>query len=173
MDFDDIPSSIAGIDDDALEQFLFDCIEHRLGRPKLQASDYTLNLTFPIGYRMLTPIVWIEAEVSNGGIGQYFWNRLVDYRPMTADAIEGYEKIGASAQAQAIRECLWKFAPLEAKCRAIKDQKLGIPGFAEWMQIWDALDFRGDNPIFEYEMVSARFRAPWIRQNIVLFVFPR
>jgi hypothetical protein len=173
MDFDDVSSSIVALNDDDVEQFLFDCLEHRFGRAKLKASDYTFNLTFPLGYRMLTPTVWIEAEVSNGGAGQYFWNRLVDYRPMTADAIDGYEKIGATAQAQAIRDCLLTFAPLEAKCRMIKDQKLGTAGFLKWQDVWDALEFRGDNPLFEYEMVTAKYRVPWIRENVELFVFPK
>jgi hypothetical protein len=172
MDFDDVPSSIAELDDDIVEQFLFDCLDHRFGQAKLQASDYTLTRTFPLGYRMLTSTVWIEAEVSNGGAGQYFWNRLVDYHPMTADAIDGYEKIGALAQAQAVRDCLRVFAPLESKCRAIKDEKLGKAGFLRWGELWDAQEFRGDNPLFEYEMVSAKYRVPWIRENITFFVFP-
>jgi hypothetical protein len=172
MNFDDVPSSIAALDDDAVEQFLFDCLESRFGRAKLQASDYTLNLTFPLGYRVLTPTVWIEAEVSNGGVGQYFWNRLVDYRLMTRDAIEAYEKIGAEAQAQSVRDCLRVFIPLEAECRRIKAEKLGTESFSKWQDTWDALEFRGDNPLFDYEIVTKRFRVPWIRSNPDLFVFP-
>jgi len=98
MDFTDIPASIDQIvDENDVEQFLFDCLERRFGRAKLQASDYTFNLTLPPGYRVLTPTVWIEAEVSNGGISQYFWNRLADFRLMTSDAIDGYLTIGALA----------------------------------------------------------------------------
>lgn len=172
MKLGDIPSSIAALDDDAVEQFLFDCLERRFGRAKLQASDYTFNLSFPEGYRVLTPTVWIEAEVSNGGAGQYFWNRLVDYRPMTLDAIRAYEMIGAEAQAEAVRDCLSVFGPLEAECRRIKDKNPGTEGFLKWQDIWDALEFRGDNPLFEYEMVTKKFRVPWIRNNSGLFVFP-
>jgi hypothetical protein len=171
MNFEDVPSSIATLDDDAVEQFLFDCLERQFGRAKLQTSDYTFNLTLPTGYRVLTPTVWIESEVSNGGAGQYFWNRLVDYRPMTADAINGYEKIGASAQAQAVRDCLKVFAPLETECRLIKEQNPGTKGFLEWQELWDALEFHGDNPLYEYEMVTKQHRVPWICRNVELFVF--
>jgi len=55
MNFEDVASSIATLDDDAVEQFLFDCLERRFGRAKLQTSDYTFNLTLPAGYRVLTP----------------------------------------------------------------------------------------------------------------------
>ena len=167
----DVVSTIAALEDDAVEQFLFDCLERWFGRAKLQTSDYTFNLTLPVGYRVLTPTVWIEAEVSNGGVGQYFWNRLVDYRPMTADAIDGYERIGAKAQAQAVRDCLRTFAPLKSQCRLIKEQHRGTEGFLKWQDLWDALEFRGDNPLFEYEMVEKQHRVPWIRANGELFVF--
>jgi Domain of unknown function (DUF4375) len=172
MDFNDVLSAIAILDDDAVEQFLFDCLERRFGREKLQASDYTFNLTLPVGYRMLTPTVWIEAEVTNGGAGQYFWNRFVDYRPMTADAIDGYEKIGAKAQAEAVRDCLRVFASLEADCQRLMDDLGAYEGFDEWQVLWDALKFKGDIPLSDYEMVTKRFRVPWIRNNPGLFVFP-
>jgi len=167
----DISAAIVELDDEGVEQFLFDCLERRFGREKLQASDYTFNLTLPVGYRVLTPTVWIEAEVSNGGAGQYFWNRLVDYRPMTRDAIEGYEKIGAIIQAGAVRECVKTFVPLEPRCRRIKERRLGVKGFRKWMEIWDSLSFLGDNPLFDYELVTKQFRVPWIRQNIKEFAF--
>jgi hypothetical protein len=168
----EIRRAIAGLDDDAVEQFLFDCLERRFGRAKLQQSDYKFNLTLPSGYRVLTPTVWIEAEVSNGGIGQYFWNRLIDYKLMTADAVEGYEKIGALAQAEAVRDCLRVFAPLESKCRGIKQQNRGTDGFLEWQDIWDGLEYRGDDPLFEYKEVTKLYRVPWIRRNIEAFRFP-
>jgi Domain of unknown function (DUF4375) len=174
MNSDDLQSTIATLDNDqAVEQILFECLNRRFGIAKLQASDYTFNLTLPIGYRVLTPTVWIEAEVSNGGAGQYFWNRLVDYRPMTIDAIEGYERIGATAQAEAVRDCLRVFAPLESICRSIKDGQSGKEGFLKWQNLWDALEFRGDNPLFEYEKVTTRYRVPWIRKNVELFKFPK
>jgi hypothetical protein len=173
MDSNNVPSQIATLDDFAVEQFLFDCLEERYGLAKLQASDYTINLSFPVGYRVLTPTVWIESEVSNGGIEQYFSNRLVDYRLMTADAIEAYEKIGAKAQAQAVRDCLRAFAPLEAECRRIKrERELGHEGYQKWQDTWDALKFRGHQPLYDYEIVMTRFRVPWIRANPELFVFP-
>lgn len=170
MQLDDIRSAIAGRDDDSVEQFLFECLDRQYGRAKLQASDYSFALSFPQGYRMLSSTTWIEAEVSNGGVEQFFWNRLVDYHLITADAIRGYEMIGADAQALAVRECLRAFAPLETVCRRIKEN-LRSDGFPKWQDKWDALNFGGDAPLFCYEMVTTTFRVPWIRRNPELFVF--
>jgi len=172
MNFTDVPTSIAQfVDDAAVEQYLFDCLEHRFGRAKLQASDYTFNLSLPPGYRVLTPQVWIEGEVSNGSVGQYFWNRLSDFRLMTADAIEGYDRIGAVAQADAVRDCLRVFAPMEITCRQMKEHEPALEGFLKWMEVWAALNYRGDNPLFDYELVTKLYRVPWIRKNADLFVF--
>jgi len=172
-DLHKMQQKIDALDDHAVELYLFGCIERQFGRAKIQASDYTFNLTLPAGYRVLTPTVWIEAEVSNGGAGQYFWNRFVDFRLMTSDAIDAYETIGAMPQANSVRDCLRVFEPLEATLREIREQELGGEGFTKWMQTWDALDYRGDNPLFEYEDVMERFRVPWIRRNIEQFVFPK
>ena len=175
MKFDDVPTAMAQLDDEAVEQFLFDCVERRFGRSKLNDSDYTFNRELPAGYLILIPTVWIEGEVSNGGIEQYFWNRLVDYEPMTADAIKAYEKIGAEAQAKAVRECLRAFAPLESTCRKLRQARNlenDIEYFHKWNEVWSALHFRGDNPLFEYEAVTKLYRVPWIRRNPMAFVFP-
>src|SRR5262249_8589452 len=150
-----------------------DCLNYR------SPDDYSLHRIWPSGYRMLASTTCIEGQVSNGGAGQYFWNRLEDFKPMTEDAIEGYEKIGARAQANAVRECLRVFAPLESECRRLKHGEFASryitspQWFAQWMAIWNALQFRGDNPLSEYEEVSKQYRIPWIRKNVEAFVFPR
>ncbi|MBI2808551.1 MAG: DUF4375 domain-containing protein [Planctomycetes bacterium] len=158
VNVDEVVGTVAKLNDDDVEQFLFDCLENRFGREKLNASDYRFTWTLPPGYRVLTPTVWIESEVFNGGAGQYFWNRLVDFDPMTKDAIAAYEMIGATAQAASLRDCLQVFAPLELECRRIKDRE--VDGFLEWMEIWDGLKYLGDNPLFEYEKISAKWRIP-------------
>jgi|ERR1051325_11519412 hypothetical protein len=171
IDFDDIPGTVARLPDESVEQFLFDCLERRFGRAKLQTADYTFTLTLPPGYRVLTPTMWIEAEVINGGAGQYFWNRLQDWREMTADAIDAYEEMGAVDQAAALRDCVRVFAPFESECRRLSVD-LGADGFWEFRKKWDALNYCGDNPLCDEEgKISTEYRVPWIRRNVALFCY--
>lgn len=171
IDFDDVFGTIARLPDDAVEQFLFDCVEHRFGRDHL-ASDYRFTLELPSGYRVLMPTVWIEGQITNGGASQYFWNRLHDCHLMTGDAIDAYDIIKAIAQAAALRECVRVFMSLEAECRWLKENKTEYDGFGDWVKKWDSLNFSGDGPLCGWdEEISKNFRVPWIRRNVDLFSF--
>jgi hypothetical protein len=171
VDFDDIPGTIARLPDESVEQFLFDCLERRFGQATMRTSGYTFTFTLPPGYRVLTPTMWIEAEVTNGGISQYFWNRLQDGREMTIDAIDAYEEIGATEQAAALRDCVRAFVLLESECRQLL-YHFGADGYFEFTKKWDALDYRGDGPLSDEDgAISKKYRVPWIRENALLFSF--
>ena len=137
----------------------------------MRTSGHTFTFTLPPGYRVLTPTMWIEAEVTNGGISQYFWNRLQDWREMTADAIDAYEEMGAKEQAAALRDCLRVFAPFESeRLQLLHD--LGADGYFEFTKKWDALDFHGDGALSDEQgVISWKYRVPWIRENVLLFSF--
>ena len=145
--------------------------EKKVGLATLQASDYSITLTLPPGYRILTPTNWIEGEIKKGGGGQYFWNRLQDYQLMTNDAIDAYEIIKARDQASALRDCVRVFLPLEEECRWLKETKTTYEGFEIWMAKWNSLEYRGDNPLCNNDDIWKRFRVPWIRGNIDAFLF--
>jgi len=180
VNFADVPGSIAQLPDVRVETFLFDCLERRFGVAVLRTADYSFNLTLPVGYRVLTPTVWIENEVDNGGIAQYFWNRFQDYRLMIPDALLAYEKMGAPELAAGLRECLRVFEPLEPECGRLKNQekahmrgKSAPPSgsFHEWNHKWDEQHCEGDLPLM-CERISDLYRIPWIRKNPEAFVFP-
>jgi hypothetical protein len=58
------------------------------------------------GQRALLSIYWTDAEVSNGGFDQYFFNSTGD---LAYEAIAGFKRIGAARTAQLLERVLASF----------------------------------------------------------------
>jgi hypothetical protein len=65
--------------------------------------DRTENEPLPaLEIRMMPAFGAVEYNISNGGWAQFLWNCILDWRPIIADAKEGYLLIGAPEQAAAL-----------------------------------------------------------------------
>jgi len=49
------------------------------------------------GFRAVYSTWWVEAEVNNGGLNQYFWNSSGEF---ARDAVAGFDRIGVPAMAR-------------------------------------------------------------------------
>lgn len=71
-----------------LVKWMFEQVELRYGHYRAHTASYAeIGRHLPLGFRVLGSTNWIEAEVSNGGFAQFFWNRRVDYALIAGNAI--------------------------------------------------------------------------------------
>ena len=72
------------IPDDALEQAILDYINHKVGED--YDNQYKIVTRLSKGFQAIYATWWVEAEVSNGGFNQYFWNSSGQF---ASEAVEG------------------------------------------------------------------------------------
>jgi len=176
VNFEDVSGTIAALPDDKIEWFLSEALERRFGKARLGTASYEFVLTLPEGYRVLVSTNWVESEVCNGGIAQFFWNRHQDYELIVADALVGYEKLGAKEQAEALRACMSAFLQVRGAFLRLRDQPRRrspqhLDPFQVWSDFWNDRCHGLDWPLMEYEEISTRYRIPWIRLHAQAFVF--
>ena len=116
----DIPEHLEGPE---IDDYLNERLAERYGEDFLVDCGYEFLHSLPVGYRMLTMTQIAEEEVSNGGFSQFFWNKFDHYQLLTDDAIDGYETIGASDRAEALRSVRGKFEKAKAECQRLKLQE--------------------------------------------------
>ncbi len=79
------PDAIAEQPDSELEVTIFDIVWGARGREPLQLLD-----ELPDGFSVVYPTMALEAEVSNGGFNQFFYNPTRELYPL---ALAGYERL--------------------------------------------------------------------------------
>ena len=117
--------TLKGIADADLEQVLIDfvyCKVEKSGKPEREV----FNGLSP-GLRAVFSTWTLEAEVNNGGFNQFFWNSSGEY---AADAVAGFDLIGAPAYARLMRRAITIRDADRAKTEAFK-QRGTLEAFSE------------------------------------------
>jgi hypothetical protein len=85
------PKAIAALPDDVVEQAIFDAALGEGGQDQVLRHQTLARL--PIGYQVVYTTWVVEAEVTNGGFLQYFYNWRGEYIDETMDALTRLEAI--------------------------------------------------------------------------------
>ena len=114
---------------------LIDLVVARYGAPEFRRKEFHAYRDLPLAWRMPIMTDVLEGELQNGGLAQFLWNNFHHHRRILLDAIDGYELIGAPAQAAAARDCALLCLNYEDQCgriveAATKDQDPGH--FTDW-----------------------------------------
>jgi hypothetical protein len=127
------PATLRSIPDIQVEQAIIDYVLHKLGDDYEREAEVVAG--FPEGIRA-TYLTWlVEAEVSNGGFNQYYFNTDGKF---ASEAVAAFEYFGASEHAALMREAnairaqeaaeMAKFkekGTIEAFSESYKETKLG------------------------------------------------
>ena len=117
------PAVLASIADEDLEQAVLDHIlDVRFG--DAFERDHEIVSTFSPGLRMFYATFILEGEVNNGGYHQFFFN---SSRRFAADAVAGYELLGAREHAELTRQAIALIAAEEAAERDAPDSESSEP----------------------------------------------
>jgi len=93
------PSVLSGIADDNVEQAIADYAFQKLEGQSEREREVVAG--FSPGVRALYVTWLVEAEVSNGGFNQYYWNSSGSY---AGEAVEDFEFFGAKKHAELMRD---------------------------------------------------------------------
>src|SRR6266542_2434444 len=119
---------VTQLSDDDLGWAVFHHVLHRIGEnfanPARQREIVT-GLSADLRAAFTTMLV--EMEVANGGFHQYFWNRSGQY---AAEALEGYERMGAAQHAGIMREVIELFGQEQDQQQSFKAVGT-LQGFAD------------------------------------------
>jgi hypothetical protein len=81
----------------------------------------------PLGAKMLHTTSWVEAEVSNGGFQQYFWNSTGEF---ANEAVAGFELLDAKEHAELMRRAI-AIADVERPTREQYQAQDSVQAFSE------------------------------------------
>ena len=155
------PKIIQAIPDVEIEQAILDLVDCRVQRSGKSKREVLSAL--PPGFRAVDATWWIEAEVSNGGFNQYFWNSAGEF---AQDAVEGFDLIGAPALARLTERAIAIRANDEARMAKLKQQG-SWEAFSESYE-GNALN-QLDAEFFEANPDLSQTRLRFIRGNPELF----
>ena len=114
--------------------------------------------SLPTPARIIYAVWWLDADVSNGGFDQYFFNSWGDY---SADALRGLQTIGAASTADTLRRATAVFpSPGPSPDRTIRGDQLEAFSPAQ-EDVLEALD----NEFFERPDDLEGLLADFARRN--------
>ena len=95
------PAILAGVPDDLLEQTVLDFVHNFRARP--HEGLIALLRRLPPGFATVYTTWWLDAEIANGGLHQYFWNTEGAYVELVR---EGLQRLGAADHLGAFEEAV-------------------------------------------------------------------
>jgi hypothetical protein len=95
------PAAIRALSDDEVEQAIVDTVLSRIDQDR--GREYEVVLALPAGYRVVYSTWVLEAEVSNGGFLQYFYNSRCEF---IDEALEGLERLEAGDHLSVFEEAV-------------------------------------------------------------------
>jgi hypothetical protein len=155
------PAILETIPDSDVEQAIMDLIDCRVERTG--RTEREVLKTLPAGFRALYATWWVEAEVNNGGFNQYFWNPAGEF---AAEAVEGFDLIGAPALARLTERAIAIRAKDEARMEQFKARD-SIKAFSESYEGNPLNEL--DDEFYKLEENFSQTRVRFIRKNPELF----
>lgn len=84
--------------------------------PQWTTREFDCFRDVPLELRAVIFMGTVEGEIANGGLPQLLWNTFYHWQKLFQDAEKGYELMGASLQAKAIRGFAALFKQYESEC---------------------------------------------------------
>jgi hypothetical protein len=111
------PAELAKLPDDKLEETVVEALCVALDDD--YGHELEIMATQPPGAQAIYTTGYLEAEVSNGGFNQYFWNTEGIFAEM---ALRGYELMGAKQHAAIVRKAIAIYSQEKKRQQQFKAQ---------------------------------------------------
>ena len=151
---------------------VIDLVVARYGVPEFRRKEFHAYRDLPLAWRMPIMTDALEGEIQNGGLAQFLWNNFHHHRRILQDSADGYELIGAPAQAAAARHCAQLCLKFENRCgriieAATRDQAPGH--FTEWYDKAETEMSCPEEDLFCSNSDLHLLKGRWILANLELF----
>jgi hypothetical protein len=146
---DDQPSIESILDEDDLDLFAIDLLDHLMSRDELSAPE-------SVAFRILM----LNVEVTNGGLEQYYLNAAGNDAPTLADALKA---VGSSRQAAIVDQANALFGPggpsTEMSERRTQISSFGPKAQKEWIRLTRAFSALREDDVARLRRYARRNRA--------------
>ncbi len=153
---------LKGLPDEKLESAVLDHINSKIGED--YDNSFKIVTALSKGFQMVYATWWVEAEVSNGGFNQYFWNSSGQFR---REALEGYKLIGAFEHEKIVADALTTYTSIEGELKKQQD-KGTMEAFSESYKN-NPLN-KLDDQFYALKEDTSALRIKFIRAHLDLFL---